>query len=75
MLKRKSSNMGNVELVAVTIPIYTKKNPHPTRKRKADCPIEVQYKQGLRQSMLLELRLGGNKDAIIQKYQMKVSEI
>lgn len=63
------------QLVIETIPIYTMRNPHPTRKRKADCPIEVQYKQGLRQSMLLELRLGCDQQTVIEKYKLKVDQL
>ena len=33
--------------VAEAVPIYTRKRPHPVKNR-ADCPLEVQYKLGLR---------------------------
>ena len=63
------------DLVKETIPIYTLRQPHPTRKRKADCAIEAQYKQGLRQLMLIELRLGGDRQTVIDKYKMKVEQL
>lgn len=67
--------MSNDGLVIEIIPIYTKKNPHPTRKRPEDCPIEVTYKQGLRMLMLRELSNGGDRTAIIEKYKQKVEQL
>lgn len=64
----------SVELVKQTIPIYTHKNPHPVKNR-ADCRLEVQYKQGLRQLMLRELNSGGDQQAIIEKYKRKVEQL
>lgn len=62
------------ELVKQIIPIYTRKNPHPV-KRKADCPIEVSYKQGLRQSMLQELKTCKDREVVIEKYKRKVEQL
>jgi hypothetical protein len=61
------------EQVQQTIPIYSKKNLHPV-KLKADCPIETHYKQGLRRTMLRELK-SGDRQAIITKYENKVKEL
>jgi hypothetical protein len=62
-------------LVTDTIPIYTKRNPHPTRKRPNDCAIEISCKQGWRMLMLRELNSGGDREAIVEKYKQKVAEL
>lgn len=58
-----------IEAMAVNaIPIYTLSKPHPQRKR-ADCPLEVSYKNGLRLRMQKEI------EAIVAKYEEKVKTL
>jgi len=59
------------QLVRETIPIYTRTNPHPVRKR-ADCRLERNYKNGLRTMMTADLRTG-NQDRVVAKYKAKVA--
>jgi hypothetical protein len=69
--------IGEIEikdLVTQTITIYTQKNRHPVKKR-ADCPIEINYKQGLRMLMLRELQAGGDQQVIIDKFKKKVEQL
>lgn len=69
------------KLVEQTIPIYTFKNPHPTRKRPNDCDIEKSVKEGWRLLMLKELHLmpcdmwDTDWDLVVEKYKRKVAEI
>jgi hypothetical protein len=62
------------KLVEQTIPIYTRKRPHPT-KNKADCPLEINYKQGLRMLMLRELNAGGDQQAVVDRFKKKVEQL
>lgn len=66
--------VNDMELVELTIPIYTRKKPHPIKNR-ADCPIEINYKQGLRMLMLRELREGKDQQSVIEKYKNKVEQL
>lgn len=57
------------------IPIYTNKNLHPIKKR-ADCPMEKDYKLGLRRLMLKELseiKSTVQIEEIVKKYELKVN--
>jgi hypothetical protein len=62
------------KLVEQTIPIYTRKRPHPI-KNKADCPLEINYKQGLRMLMLRELNAGGDQQAVVDRFKKKVEQL
>lgn len=70
------NNEGYSEVsVDRTIPIYTNKNLHPTKKRP-DCPMEKDYKLGLRRLMLKELseiKSTIQIDEIVKKYELKVN--
>lgn len=64
---------GAEMVVNLTIPIYTNKFLHPTKKRP-DCPMEKDYKQGLRRLMLKELEEGKILTSeIVKKYELKVN--
>lgn len=82
-IKEKWGNAKNVffdfeslnNMVILTIPIYTNKNLHPTKKRP-DCPMEKDYKLGLRRLMLKELseiKSTIQIDEIVKKYELKVN--
>lgn len=49
------------------IPIYTLKNPNP-KNHKEDCPLIVQYKMRMRESMRKKI------EVIISEYETKVKE-
>lgn len=64
-------------LVLKTIPIYTLRKQHPVKKRP-DCPLERDYKLGLRDAMRKELKQAITKDQedqVVAKYKEKVKEL
>lgn len=61
--------------VAEAIPIYTRKKPHPEKKR-ADCPLEVRYKQGLRQLAIQKIKdFPDSIERVLQEYRDKANAL
>ena len=61
--------------VAEVIPIYTRKQPHPVKGR-ADCPLEVRYKQGLRLLAIKKIKdFPDSMDKVLQEYRDKASAL
>lgn len=63
-----ATNISIEDIINSTIPIYTKQNPHPVKK-KPDCDLDRHYKKGIRATMKKEL------EAVILKYENKVKEL
>lgn len=66
------------KVIVEIIPIYTRKKPHPVRQR-ADCRLEIRYKEGLRLILKKKLEVallkGEDTDPILGEYKIKVAAL
>jgi len=63
------------EKINEAIPIYTRKKPHPVKMR-ADCPLEVRYKQGLRKQATKKIEdFPDSVEQVLQEYRDKASKL